>query len=132
MTPVAGVRAKTALRDAEVLPGLTEAARGFRPFIAAVVCYENKMQEYANTTVSLSRRNAENASSGEALQRRGFRLLPRLAQAFEPVMLYTLGKSASADWVHHSAVLSTDTKDMHSEFEHHVRGTHRYLLNPGA
>ena len=92
---VAGVGANTSLRDANTLAAaLTEAANGRITTIEAISRYEERMRDYANEAVALSRRNAESASSGETLQRRGFRFLLRLAQAAPPVLRATIGKGA--------------------------------------
>lgn len=95
MTPMAGVGANTALRDADVLTSLlTEAAHGELSPVEAIAAYESRMREYANAAVSISRRNAESASSGQFLARQGFRFLLRLAQASGPVMRKTIGRTA--------------------------------------
>ena len=97
MTPVGGIGANTALRDAEILTqSLTEVAHGSMSVVGAVEKYENRMREYANAAVGLSRRNAERASSGQRLQRQAFRVLLRLAQASPLIMRATIGKSAVA------------------------------------
>jgi 2-polyprenyl-6-methoxyphenol hydroxylase-like FAD-dependent oxidoreductase len=95
MTPMAGIGANTALRDARVLrDALINAAAGKHSIVEAVGRYESEMRGYANRAVGLSRRNAENASSDAGFPRRMFRLVLRLAQAFPPVMRATLGRSS--------------------------------------
>ncbi|CAM3110998.1 NAD(P)/FAD-dependent oxidoreductase [Paracoccus nototheniae] len=95
MTPMAGIGANTALRDARILcDALVEAKASNGPLVLAVGVYETQMREYANKAVGLSRRNAENASSDAPFPRRMFRLVLRLAQAFPPVMRATLGRSS--------------------------------------
>lgn len=92
---MAGVGANTALRDADLLTQvLRDAASGHCSTIDAISKYENKMRIYANTAVSLSRRNAESASSGNQWSRQGFRILLRLAQASPAVMKATIGRNA--------------------------------------
>lgn len=95
MTPMAGIGANTALRDARVLRGaLIDAAAGKHSIVEAIGRYESEMRGYANRAVGLSRRNAEIASSDAGFPRRMFRLVLRLAQAFPPVMRATLGRSS--------------------------------------
>ena len=79
MTPMAGIGANTALRDAAVLGReLVGAARGNRDIVEAIGAYEAEMRDYANTAVALSRRNAERASQGGP-SRTVFRIVLRLA-----------------------------------------------------
>jgi 2-polyprenyl-6-methoxyphenol hydroxylase-like FAD-dependent oxidoreductase len=86
MTPMGGVGANTALRDAEALRAalITEAAR---PHLisGAVADYEQRMRTYANDALALSTRNAHSAASEARLPRFIFRTLLRLAEAFPPV-----------------------------------------------
>ena len=93
MTPLAGVGANTAFRDAELLSGLLARSNmeGTRA-CDAIGEYENKMRAYANTAVSLSNRNAVSASSGRPFQRWIFRTLLKAAQASPFVMRGTIGK----------------------------------------
>lgn len=96
MTPMAGAGANTALRDAEVLTSmLANAASGALSVVSAIGAYEHKMRDYANDAVSLSRRNAVNASSGKKVERLMFRLLLQSAQASSFVMRQTLGRSVA-------------------------------------
>jgi 2-polyprenyl-6-methoxyphenol hydroxylase-like FAD-dependent oxidoreductase len=86
MTPMAGVGANTALRDAGVLrAALVDTAAGRRGVVDAIGGYEEEMREYANRAVGVSRRNAEHAASDTRLPRLGFRTLLRVAQAVPPV-----------------------------------------------
>lgn len=95
MTPMAGVGANTALRDAELLTDLlSQAASGAMPVEHAIGLYEDGMRVYANEAVGLSKRNAVSASSGRGLQRWAFRMLLKAAQASPLVMRETVGKSA--------------------------------------
>jgi 2-polyprenyl-6-methoxyphenol hydroxylase-like FAD-dependent oxidoreductase len=86
MTPMAGVGANTALRDAGVLrAALVDVTAGRRGLVDAIGGYEAEMRDYANRAVSVSRRNAEHAASDTRLPRLGFRTLLRVAQAVPPV-----------------------------------------------
>lgn len=82
MTPMAGVGANTALRDAGVLRA---ALAGRLDPVDAIGDYERRMRAYANPAIDLSRRNAERAASGAWLPRLGFRTLLRVAEAVPPV-----------------------------------------------
>ena len=94
MTPMAGMGANTALRDADVLTEvLKDAAHGRTSLLEAVAKYESQMREYANAAVGLSRSNAISASSGKWLPREAFRILLKVAQAAPPVMRATIGKA---------------------------------------
>jgi 2-polyprenyl-6-methoxyphenol hydroxylase-like FAD-dependent oxidoreductase len=86
MTPMAGIGANTALRDAALLGRrLVEAAQGERALVDAVGAYEAEMRGYANAAVALSRRNAERAVSPARLPRIAFRTALRAAEAFPAV-----------------------------------------------
>jgi 2-polyprenyl-6-methoxyphenol hydroxylase-like FAD-dependent oxidoreductase len=86
MTPMAGVGANTALRDASHLrAALARAADGSLDPAAAIAGYEAHMREYANIAVSQSRRNARTAGSESRLGRTAFRGLLRVAQIVPPV-----------------------------------------------
>lgn len=79
MTPMAGIGANTALRDAAVLGReLVGAARGDRDIVEAIGAYEAEMRDYANAAVALSRRNAGRASQGGP-SRTVFRIVLKLA-----------------------------------------------------
>jgi 2-polyprenyl-6-methoxyphenol hydroxylase-like FAD-dependent oxidoreductase len=82
MTPMAGVGANTALRDARLLTrALVAAATGRAPLRQSISDYEGQMRQYANAAVSLSLRNARNAVADSRLKRAVFRSLLRLAHA---------------------------------------------------
>jgi 2-polyprenyl-6-methoxyphenol hydroxylase-like FAD-dependent oxidoreductase len=86
MTPMGGVGANTALRDAEALrAALIEGASRPDKISEAVAAYEQRMRTYANDALSLSTRNARNAASEARLPRITFRLLLRLAEAFPSI-----------------------------------------------
>ena len=95
MTPMAGVGANTALRDAEVLTRLlTDVTAGRISLLDAVGIYEDEMREYANVSVSISRMNAQNAVKGGTFSRVFLRGLLRAAHASPAVMRATFGKTA--------------------------------------
>ncbi|MER6466309.1 NAD(P)/FAD-dependent oxidoreductase [Streptomyces sp. NPDC001228] len=80
MTPMAGVGANTALRDAaELRRALAEVATGRRDLVTAVSAYETRMRAYANPAVAASLRNARNAGTTGRLPRTAFRTLLRVA-----------------------------------------------------
>ncbi|OQV08965.1 FAD binding domain-containing protein [Cladophialophora immunda] len=98
MTPMAGVGANIAFRDAHVLSDLlVDAHRGNTGILDAIGAYEDQMRQYANAAVALSRQIAEGASSGQKLQRWVFHCLLRLAQASPAVMKATIGRGALED-----------------------------------
>jgi 2-polyprenyl-6-methoxyphenol hydroxylase-like FAD-dependent oxidoreductase len=80
MTPMAGIGANTAVRDADQLrqaliaPGRDDVA-------ARVGTYEEQMRSYANQALALSARNARNAASPARLPRIAFRSALRIAEA---------------------------------------------------
>lgn len=96
MTPMAGIGANTALRDADLLTDLLSSAAAtynVEAIVPAIAAYERAMRDYANDAVALSRRNAVAASATQKLQREAFRILLRVAQASPPVMRKTIGQS---------------------------------------
>ncbi|KAL6242481.1 hypothetical protein RBB50_010621 [Rhinocladiella similis] len=98
MTPMAGVGANIALRDAHLLSDLlAEAQDGKMALIEAIAKYEVEMKRYANAAVALSRQIAKGASSTSAMQRWAFHGLLRLAQASPRVMRHTIGAGALQD-----------------------------------
>ncbi|OAP55795.1 hypothetical protein AYL99_09947 [Fonsecaea erecta] len=98
MTPMAGVGANIALRDAHILTDLLIGAqRGETSLLDAIATYEHKMRQYANAAVALSRQIAEGASSSQKLQRWVFHCLLRLAQASPMVMKATIGRGGVGD-----------------------------------
>jgi len=86
MTPMAGIGANTALRDASVLrDALIEVSAGRRELVAAVADYEEQMRTYANRAIQLSLDNAQRAVSDARLPRLAFRSVLRLAEAVPPL-----------------------------------------------
>jgi 2-polyprenyl-6-methoxyphenol hydroxylase-like FAD-dependent oxidoreductase len=84
MTPMAGIGANTALRDADHLRrALT--APGAAGTVDRVGSYEEQMRGYANQALALSTRNARSAASTERLPRLAFRTVLRIAEAMPPV-----------------------------------------------
>jgi 2-polyprenyl-6-methoxyphenol hydroxylase-like FAD-dependent oxidoreductase len=83
MTPMAGIGANTALRDAD---GLRQAllAPGPDGVAARVGRYEEQMRGYANQALALSTRNARNAASTRRLPRLAFRSALRIAESIPP------------------------------------------------
>jgi salicylate hydroxylase len=83
MTPMAGIGANTALRDAD---GLRQAllAPGPDDLTARVGRYEEQMRVYANQALALSSRNARNAASPRRLPRLAFRSALRIAESVPP------------------------------------------------
>jgi 2-polyprenyl-6-methoxyphenol hydroxylase-like FAD-dependent oxidoreductase len=77
MTPMAGIGANTALRDAAELSRAV--GRAGDP-VEAIGSYERAMRGYANPAVALSRRNAARAASGSPLGRTAFRSILRLGE----------------------------------------------------
>jgi 2-polyprenyl-6-methoxyphenol hydroxylase-like FAD-dependent oxidoreductase len=93
MTPMAGVGANVALRDAHVLTNLLiDVYHGTKSIPEAVDVYERKMRVYANAAVALSRQIAEGASSESRVGRRMFHVVLRLAHWSRFVMRNTIGK----------------------------------------
>ncbi len=86
MTPMAGIGANTALKDAAVLTGVLTAAKASRkPISKAIGDYEAQMRTYANAAVSTSMRNSLNAVDGNMVKRFGFRTALKVAEAVPPV-----------------------------------------------
>ncbi len=86
MTPMAGIGANTALRDASLLrDGLVSAASGGNDLPVAIHDYERRMLDYGFAAVKLSRRNAKQATSGSSLARSGFKLVLRTTNAIPPI-----------------------------------------------
>ncbi|WP_410622655.1 FAD-dependent oxidoreductase [Amycolatopsis sp. cmx-8-4] len=78
MTPMAGIGANTALRDADTLRRNLAGDGGVRG-------YEADMRAYANAALALSTRNARGAATTSRLPRHAFRTVLRLAEALPPV-----------------------------------------------
>jgi 2-polyprenyl-6-methoxyphenol hydroxylase-like FAD-dependent oxidoreductase len=84
MTPMAGIGANTALRDADTLRrALTDP--GPAGLAERVGRYEQQMRGYANEALALSTRNARNAASEKRLPRLAFRTLLKVTDAVPPV-----------------------------------------------
>jgi 2-polyprenyl-6-methoxyphenol hydroxylase-like FAD-dependent oxidoreductase len=75
MTPMAGIGANTALRDADHLRRALTA--GTDP-VMAIGDYETTMRQYANQALALSTRNATNAARPTPVNRAAFRTLLRV------------------------------------------------------
>jgi 2-polyprenyl-6-methoxyphenol hydroxylase-like FAD-dependent oxidoreductase len=74
MTPMAGIGANTALRDADQL---RRSLSGFADPINSIGTYETAMRDYANRALKLSTRNATNAALASRANRAAFRALLR-------------------------------------------------------
>ena len=86
MTPMAGIGANTALRDADLLcRKLIEVDRGQARLVAAVGEYEAAMLDYAFAAVKLSLANAKRAASGGPVSRTLSRAVFRTINALPPV-----------------------------------------------
>lgn len=95
MTPMGGMGANTALRDAETLTRcLIDAAAGRLSITESVRTYEEEMRLYANNAIKLSTSNAINACKGGTAQRLVFRGFLRAAQTFPLIMRATIGRSS--------------------------------------
>ncbi|KAH6956082.1 hypothetical protein DER45DRAFT_584961 [Fusarium avenaceum] len=96
MTPMSGMGANTALRDAEVLTRclIDVKARRFE-MVQGVGLYEGEMRSYGNDALELSRQNAINACNGGKVGRFLFKGFLRTAQRFPVVMRATIGRSVS-------------------------------------
>jgi 2-polyprenyl-6-methoxyphenol hydroxylase-like FAD-dependent oxidoreductase len=91
MTPMAGIGANTALRDAGTLcRTLIEVADSQKQLVDAIAGYEKEMRVYANRAISVSTRNAKNAGSDAWLSRLAFRTLLRVAEAVPTVKRHVL------------------------------------------
>jgi 2-polyprenyl-6-methoxyphenol hydroxylase-like FAD-dependent oxidoreductase len=91
MTPMAGIGANTALRDADALrralvnpdlPSIT----------ARVGSYETEMRDYANKALKLSTRNARGAAATARFPRLAFRTILRVTEALPPVKRKMFGR----------------------------------------
>lgn len=83
MTPMAGIGANTALRDADTLRQCLTDMNG--ELTDRVGRYEARMRDYANAALAVSTRNARNAATTARLPRRMFRTVLRIAEAVPPV-----------------------------------------------
>ena len=80
MTPMAGIGANTALRDADLVRRMLIAVRdGATPQPVAVADYERQMLDYGFAAVAASLRNARAAASGNRAARHAFRTVLRVA-----------------------------------------------------
>jgi salicylate hydroxylase len=82
MTPMAGVGANTALRDAALLG---HELTGGKPVLEAIETYEREMLAYGFDAVRLSLRNARQAAHSTALSRATFRTVLRVTAALPPL-----------------------------------------------
>jgi salicylate hydroxylase len=86
MTPMAGIGANTALRDAALLCGkLTEVQNGTTAVLPALHDYERQMLDYGFAAVRESLRNARQAGSTSRAARRAFRATLRTVGAVGPL-----------------------------------------------
>jgi 2-polyprenyl-6-methoxyphenol hydroxylase-like FAD-dependent oxidoreductase len=79
MTPMAGIGANTALRDAGQL---RQALSADTDPVSGVGSYETAMRRYANEALQLSTRNATNAALATPASRTIFRALLRAGSVF--------------------------------------------------
>ena len=96
MTPMAGIGANTALRDADLLRRqLIDVASGKRDLVPALHEYEERMLDYGFAAVKRSLNNARQAGSANRLARGAFRIALRTIAAVPPVrrrMIASLGQ----------------------------------------
>jgi 2-polyprenyl-6-methoxyphenol hydroxylase-like FAD-dependent oxidoreductase len=83
MTPMAGIGANTALRDASLLAGKLAGARP-ETLMTAIGQYEAAMREYGYAAVRLSLRNARQATSGP-FSRTAFQTMLRATNTLPPL-----------------------------------------------
>ena len=83
MTPMAGIGANTALRDASLLASTLASARP-ETLVTAIGQYETAMRDYGFAAVRLSLRNARQATSGP-VSRTAFRAMLRAASTLPPL-----------------------------------------------
>jgi salicylate hydroxylase len=83
MTPMAGIGANTALRDARLLASKLAHARP-ETLVTAIGQYEAAMREYSFAAVKLSLRNARQATSGP-FSRTAFRAMLRATNMLPPL-----------------------------------------------
>jgi 2-polyprenyl-6-methoxyphenol hydroxylase-like FAD-dependent oxidoreductase len=91
MTPMAGIGANTALRDADQLRRTLTTGRG--TLTSAVGEYETAMRGYANQALALSTRNATNAALATRANRTAFRTLLRIGRVVPPLRSKMFGPS---------------------------------------
>ena len=96
MTPMAGIGANTALRDADLLRRqLIAVAAGERQMLPALHEYEERMRAYGFAAVRQSLRNARQAGSANRLTRAAFRGVLRTVAVVPPLrrrMASSLGR----------------------------------------
>lgn len=93
MSPMAGIGASTALRDADTLRrALTDTGL---PLSRRVGNYEVRMRGYANEALARSTRNARNAASTGRLPRLAFRTLLKVTDAVPTVKRTVFGVTAA-------------------------------------
>lgn len=93
MTPLAGVGANTALRDADLLRRkLTAVAAGEEALIPALHGYERQMLDYGFAAVRLSLRNARQTASPNRFGRTAFRTMLRTVSAVPPMRRRMAGR----------------------------------------
>jgi 2-polyprenyl-6-methoxyphenol hydroxylase-like FAD-dependent oxidoreductase len=86
MTPMAGIGANTALRDADLLRRqLIAVTAGEQALTPALHAYEEQMRHYGFAAVKRSLRNARQAGSANRLARGAFRTALRIIAAVPPV-----------------------------------------------
>lgn len=96
MTPMAGIGANTALRDADHLRQQLLAS-GSPDLTTRVGAYEHHMRDHANRALSLSTKNAQNAAVTARLPRLAFRTVLRIAEALPPVKRKLFGPTPTTD-----------------------------------
>jgi 2-polyprenyl-6-methoxyphenol hydroxylase-like FAD-dependent oxidoreductase len=96
MTPMAGIGANTALRDADLLRRqLMAVAAGERELVPALHDYEEQMRHYGFAAVKQSLRNARQAGSANRVARAAFRTVLRIIALAPPLrhrMIASLGQ----------------------------------------
>ncbi len=85
MTPMAGVGANTALRDAALLSRELIGVSAGQPLLGAIEQYEREMLTYGFAAVRQSLRNARQAAHSTAVGRASFRTVLRLTAAVPPL-----------------------------------------------
>ena len=83
MTPMAGIGANTALRDADQLRQAISEAHGC--VLSAAGAYETAMRGYANQALALSTRNSRNAALASSGTRSAFRALLQIGSTVRPL-----------------------------------------------
>ena len=81
MTPVGGLGANSALRDAAALAQQLIAVRDGAPLVPAIAAYETRMRDWGFTAVRQSRNNAQRAITSNPLARRAGRAYFRTRRA---------------------------------------------------